>query len=103
MLIGTGVRTITWLYINVYVMALYIEKSGLQNIKASNEWKVIPPPILGSRIQDNLERPQSFSASDFLENDETVHNLLNTKEEMSIRIGKLHMTAPILNTLNKPL
>ncbi|KAI8330929.1 chalcone-flavanone isomerase-domain-containing protein [Blakeslea trispora] len=72
-LIGLGVRTVTFLKMNVYVVGMYMKKDDIQGLKSLEGWK-------------------DFDQSRFLEKSELAEVLVEQPYEISIRLVPVRAT-----------
>ncbi|KAI8082480.1 chalcone-flavanone isomerase-domain-containing protein [Gilbertella persicaria] len=73
-LIGLGVRTVTFLKMNVYVLGMYMKNDDIEALKAKKGWK-------------NVDKEQ------FLEKSELAEELLNQPYDVSIRLVPVRATS----------
>jgi hypothetical protein len=69
-LVGLGVRQVTFLSINVYVLGLYMRSEDIGELRKLDGWK-------------------DFDKTHFLDKDELADEFLEQPYDLSIRLGKV--------------
>ncbi|OZJ05624.1 hypothetical protein BZG36_01501 [Bifiguratus adelaidae] len=72
-LVGLGVRKVSFLKVNVYVVGLYISEKDLSRLRGSTSWK-------------------GFRTEDFLESNRLAEQLLNEPIDLTIRVEPIRTT-----------